>query len=173
MFFLPPIILPYDRTAAVNYAHQWAYARNPAYFNYEELGGDCTNFASQCLYAGVGVMNYEPTFGWYYIDANRKSPSWTGVPYFYDFMTRREISPGPFGVECRLEHVLPGDFVQLRLQKERFSHTPIIVRIGNPPTLENTLVAAHSYDVDYRPISTYSFQDIRFIHIIGAYPQNS
>ena len=42
----------YNRAAAVAYAHAWAYRRNPRYYNYEELGGDCTNFASQCLYAG-------------------------------------------------------------------------------------------------------------------------
>ena len=58
----PPI--PYRRDLAVAYAHRWAYGRNPAYFDYEELGGDCTNYASQCLFAGVGVMNYTPTYGW-------------------------------------------------------------------------------------------------------------
>ena len=172
MFVLQPPILPYDRAAALEYAHRWAYGRNPAYFDYEELGGDCTNFASQCLYAGVGVMNYTPTFGWYYIDANRKAPAWTGVPYFYNFMTRQEISPGPFGVDSRLEGLLPGDFVQFRFTKDSFGHTPIIVQMGNPPTLENTLIAAHTYDADYRPLSTYYFQEIRFIHILGAYPPN-
>ena len=34
----------YDRSAAVLYAHQWAYGRNPAFYDYENLGGDCTNF---------------------------------------------------------------------------------------------------------------------------------
>jgi hypothetical protein len=41
--------------------------------------------------------------------------------------------------------------------------------MGEPPTLENTLVAAHSYDADWRPLSTYSFQEIRFLHILGAW----
>ena len=45
---------PYDRQAAVAYAHRWAYLRNPAFYNFDKLGGDCTNFASQCLYAGAG-----------------------------------------------------------------------------------------------------------------------
>ena len=93
----------YDRTAAVLYAHQWAYGRNPAFYDYENLGGDCTNFASQCVFAGSGVMNFTPDFGWYYIDANQKSPSWTGVPYFWNFMTRKEPSVGPVAVPCALE----------------------------------------------------------------------
>lgn len=78
----------------VLYAHQWAYGRNPAFYDYENVGGDCTNFASQCVFAGSGVMNFTPDFGWYYIDANQKSPSWTGVPYFWNFMTRQAPSVG-------------------------------------------------------------------------------
>ena len=46
-------LIPYDRSAAVTYAHRWAFGRNPRYYNFDELGGDCTNFASQCLYAGA------------------------------------------------------------------------------------------------------------------------
>lgn len=84
-------------------------------------------------------------------------------------MTRNEISPGPFGVQTTLENMLPGDFVQLLFTGDSFGHTPIIVQIGDPPTLDNTLIAAHSYDADFRPLSTYTFEAIRFIHIIGAY----
>ena len=36
----------YDRAAAVAYAHRWAFRRNPAYYDYEKIGGDCTNYAS-------------------------------------------------------------------------------------------------------------------------------
>ena len=50
------LIHPYDRAAAVLYAHQWAYGRNPAFYDYENLGGDCTNFASQYL---CGKRDYE------------------------------------------------------------------------------------------------------------------
>ena len=116
-------------------------------------------------------MNYTPTFGWYYIDANNKAPAWTGVEYFYNFMTRTQISPGPFGEAASLDQLEPGDFAQLRFNKAVFGHTPIIVSIGDPPTLENTLVAAHSYDADWRPLSTYQVEEIRFLHICGAYPQ--
>lgn len=168
-----PSVLPYDRKSAVAYAHRWAFGRNPDFFDYEALGGDCTNFASQCLYAGTGVMNFTPVFGWYYIDANDKAPAWTGVEYFYNFLTRDQVSPGPFAVSARLEDMEPGDFVQFRFNKEVFGHTPIIVSMGNPPTLENTRIAAHSYNADNRPLSTYYFQEIRFLHILGSYPEDS
>lgn len=166
---MPLTIVPYDRCAAVEYAHRWAYGRNPAFYDYEDIGGDCTNFASQCLYAGSGVMNFKPTFGWYYIDANNKSPSWTGVPYFYNFLTRKERNIGPFGAETGLEQMIPGDFVQLRFEnREVFSHTPVIVSVGDPPSLQNILVAAHSINADWRPVDTYPFQEIRFLHVLGV-----
>lgn len=68
-------------------------------------------------------MNFTPTYGWYYIDANNKSPSWTGVPYFYNFITRGEETAGPFGLETTLDNLEPGDFVQLRFNGEVFGHT--------------------------------------------------
>ena len=37
-----------------------------------------------------------------------------------------------------------------------------------PITLETVLIAAHSYDADNRPLSTYTFQDIRFLHVLGT-----
>ena len=40
-----------DAEKAVRYAGKWAYGRNPAYFDFDGLGGDCTNFISQCIYA--------------------------------------------------------------------------------------------------------------------------
>lgn len=115
-------------------------------------------------------MNFTPIYGWYYRNANDKAPAWTGVPYFFNFMTRQEQSPGPFGLEASLNMLLPGDFVQLRFLEDRYGHTPIIVEVGDPPALSNILVAAHSMDADFRPLDTYQFREIRFIHILGAYP---
>ena len=42
---------------------RWALLRNPAYLDFHGLGGDCTTFVSQCLYAGAGVMNRTPVYG--------------------------------------------------------------------------------------------------------------
>mgnify|MGYP003305005500 CR=1 FL=1 len=49
--------IPYDRDAVVNYARKWAMDRNPAYYDFEEIGGDCTNFASIFILASCsGVI---------------------------------------------------------------------------------------------------------------------
>ena len=39
--------------------------------------------------------------GWYYLDGNHKAPAWTGVPYFYRFLTRSAPSRGPVGSRLR------------------------------------------------------------------------
>ena len=158
----------YNRLAAVLYAHKWAYGRNPAFYDYEELGGDCTNFASQCLFAGCRIMNFTPDFGWYYISSNQKAPAWTGVPFLFNFLTRKEISVGPVAEECEIQDLRPGDLIQLSFTGETFQHTPVVVSVGWPITPETVLVAAHSYDADNRPLSTYEYQDIRFLHIAGT-----
>lgn len=163
-----PFTKTYDRRATVLYAHEWAFGRNPRFYNYEEIGGDCTNFASQCVFAGCGIMNFTPDFGWYYIDSNQKAPAWTGVPYLYNFLKREIPSVGPVARECRIEEVQPGDLVQLRFSGEEFQHTPVVVRAHNPQNPSQIWVAAHSYDADHRPLSTYQYEQVRYLHITGV-----
>ena len=156
--------LPYDRDQAVAYAKKWALGRNPAYYNYDKLGGDCTNFASQCIYAGSGVMDYTPTFGWYYIDGNRKAPAWTGVQYLYHFLVGNH-NHGPVAEETTISQIQPGDIVQLATVKNTFHHTPVVLEVRGTPTLDTIFVAAHSDDALMRPLSSYSIRKIRFLHI--------
>lgn len=158
----------YDRSAAVQYAHTWALGRNPAFYSYEDIGGDCTNFASQCLYAGSKIMNYTPDFGWYYINANQKAPAWTGVIYLYNFLLRKPISVGPAGREVPIWAIQPGDLVQLSFDGLEYQHTPVVVQADHPQSTDEILVAAHSYDVDNHPLSDYEYQKVRFIHIYGV-----
>ena len=153
----------YDRAAVVLYAHQWAYGRNPAFYDYEQLGGDCTNFASQCIYAGAAVMNFTPTFGWYYIDINNRAPAWTGVEYLYNFLTNNE-GEGPFAEEAKLNKLEAGDIVQLGTAAGDFYHSPVVVAVRHG----RIFIAAHSYDAFMRPLSSYSFARARGIHILGV-----
>jgi hypothetical protein len=159
----------YDREAAVAYAKEWAYRRNPRYYDFSEIGGDCTNFVSQCLYAGGSAMNPVPTFGWYYYSSQNRAPAWTSVRYLYQFLTSNR-GIGPYAEQVSAEKLLIGDLVQIRfLGAEDFGHTPIIVAIAGEPSLENILVAAHSIDTDDRPLSSYlGVAEYRFLHILGG-----
>ena len=137
--------------------------RNPAYLDYELLAGDCTNFASQCLYAGSSVMNYTPIYGWYYNSGNNKSASWTGVEYLYRFLLKNK-GPGPFAEESSADALQPGDIVQLGTPDGKFYHSPVVV--GNQDG--QIFVAAHSYDAYMRPLDSYQYGKIRFLRILGV-----
>jgi hypothetical protein len=61
----------YDRSAARTYADTWGewrdnpyYHRNPAYQNFDGNGGDCTNYASQVIYAGAPQLDYGGSYVW-------------------------------------------------------------------------------------------------------------
>jgi len=159
----------YHRAAAVRYAHAWAFGRNPRYYDFELLGGDCTNFASQCLFAGSGVMDFKPTFGWYYVSADRRAPAWTGVEYLYNYLTRAQERPGPAARDTSIFEMEPGDIVQLSFDGVRWQHSPVVVSVGTPRTPETLLVAAHSEDADDRPLATYSYVGVRYLHVYGVY----
>ncbi len=154
--------IPYKRAAAVAYARRWALSRNPAYYDFEEIGGDCTNFASQCIYAGAGVMNYTPETGWYYISVNDRAAAWTGVEYLYNFLVNNR-SVGPYGHRVSQQEIQPGDIVQLGRSDGSFYHTPVILSVR-----PQILVAAHTYDALDRPLSSYNYDQVRFIHIDGV-----
>ncbi len=157
----------YDRDKAVSYANQWAFSRNPEFYAFDEIGGDCTNFVSQCIYAGCGVMNYTPDFGWYYISPDDRSAAWTGVQYLYNFLTNNE-GAGPYGVLLPLPLAERGDVIQLSFDGISFAHTLIVTQIRLFPTPGNILIASHSADSLNRPLNTYSYQEARLIHILGA-----
>ncbi|MBQ8836310.1 MAG: amidase domain-containing protein [Clostridia bacterium] len=153
----------YNRENAVKYAETWAFARNPLFYNYTGQGGDCTNFVSQAVLAGSCQMNFTPTFGWYYIDSETRTASWTGVEYFYNFITGNR-GVGPFGEEVSESEVEVGDVVQLERDGD-FYHTLFVSGFGDDGGI---LVAAHSDDAFDRPLSSYNYGSARFIHILGV-----
>lgn len=154
----------YNRSAVVDYARKWAFSRNPNYYNFDPVGGDCTSFASQCIFAGSRKMNYTKDFGWYYINGNNKSPSWSGVPYLYQFLKNNK-GAGPQAVETTQNKIELGDIAQLSFDGEEFGHTLVIVKIENKFTLSGIKIASHTLDSYEKPISEYSFVKIRWLHI--------
>ncbi len=151
----------YDRIAAINYAKRWAYQRNPKYYNFDEIGGDCTSFVSQCLYAGTSIMNYKKHIGWYYNSVNDRSPAWSGVEYLYNFLINNK-SVGPSAVIVDRGNIQSGDIIQLKFSgMSNFSHSLFVVDKD-----ENEIyVATHTDDSYHRALLTYQFEKIRFLHI--------
>ena len=162
-----PFNIGYNRRRAIAYSNRWAFSRNPAYYDFSNIGGDCTNFVSQCLYAGSRVMNYTPDTGWYYISVNERSPSWTGVQFLYEFLTSNKTR-GPYGREVSIEQCREGDVIQLQMNGGYY-HSLFVVSAGNEPNEENVLINAHSMNAFRRPLSSYQSDGYRVIHIDGVY----
>lgn len=154
----------YNRLETVKYAQKWALARNPQYYNFDAVGGDCTSFVSQCVYAGSKKMNYTPNTGWYYINGNNKSPSWSGVEYLYQFLIKNK-GVGPQGIETTQNKIELGDIAQLSFDREQFEHSLVVVKIENKFTLKGIQIASHTFDSLEKPIAEYDFQKIRWIHM--------
>lgn len=155
-------IIPYDPRAAVEYARLWALRRNPAYADFENLGGDCTNFVSQCLFAGAGMMNFTPVYGWYYRTLSDRAPAWSSVRYLHRFLVHNE-GPGPRAHELSWRAIQPGDVVQLGDSQRHFYHAALITQVQ--PSI---LVCAHTIDSLDRPLDSYNYANIRFLHIYGV-----
>ena len=155
-------IKPYQRENAVAYARKYAFSQNSQFGNFAGIGGNCTNFVSQSIYAGGCQMNYTPTFGWYYISLDDRSPSWTGVEYFYNFIVGN-AGVGPFGRVATSDELEIGDVVQLGREGEGYYHTLLVVGFGE----EGLLVAAQTDNAYARPLSTYDYDFARYIKILG------
>ena len=154
----------YNREKVIEYAKKWAYDRNPQYYDFDNVGGDCTSFASQCIYAGAKIMNYSKQNGWYYISGNNKSPSWSGVEILYNFLTQNK-SVGPYGYQEEQNKIELGDIAQLSFDGNKFSHSLVIVKIQDKTDLNQIFISSHTFDSFNKRISEYNFEKIRFIHI--------
>lgn len=100
----------YNRTAASNYAYNWALSRNPSYRSWSN---DCTNFISQAVRAG----NWFDVSGWYlsnsawwYNFANQ-SRTWINAESWWWFTYNRPRgSIATYFSDMRIGDVLQLDF---------------------------------------------------------------
>ena len=156
--------IPYRRQAALDYARRWAFSRNPAYLSFNGIGGDCTNFVSQCLLAGGMPANTATDVGWYYRSANDRAAAWSSVFYLHRFLTNNQ-KRGPVGREIPLGQAEPGDLIQLGDEDGLFYHTLLITAFtpeGEP------LIATHSVDSLDRPLGSYEYARLRSLKILGG-----
>ena len=115
-------------------------------------------------------MNYTPDFGWYFISLDERAPAWSGVEFFYNFMTgipsysERNGGIGPFAKEVPQSDAELGDAVQLQNARGQWYHTLIITGFDG----ETPLVSAQTNDALDRPLSSYNFSAARFLHFEGV-----
>lgn len=152
----------YNRARAAEYAKKWALARNPRYMNFDGMGGDCTNFASQCIYAGSGIMNFQKDVGWYYNSPEDRAAAWSGAQYLNNFLMRNK-GVGPVAEKADISSLQIGDLIQLN-NGQSFYHSLFIAgfRDGEP------LVCTHTADSYMRPFGTFYYYSAEGVHITGV-----
>lgn len=70
-----------NRSAIVDYATRYVYVHNKEYVDYSGTDTDCTNFASQALYAGGWQKNYQ----WTANDVS-STASWSVADQLFDYL---------------------------------------------------------------------------------------
>lgn len=150
----------FSREKSVEYALKWAYSRNPNYYDFTNLGGDCTNFISQCLHYGNIPMNYD-IYGWYYVSLNKRAPSWTGVDEFWNFGINNESNFGIKLKQCLLNELELADVIQL-YNGINYYHTLLVTKIEN-----GIYVTAHDTNAVNMPLYYYSYKDFRCAKVVN------
>lgn len=143
----------YNREEAVEYALKYADGPNLDYHYFEVYGtdgGDCTNYVSQCLYAGGIPMAFEDqNDSWWYkrhhekFDAHSWSLSWTHSHTLYWCLKKRYEAnlPGLKGKEVEhIDDLELGDIIFYENDSYQINHSGIITGFyqGHP------LISQHS-----------------------------
>ena len=152
-----------------NYNKMYAYAacyngaspykisrRNPAYTNYDTLGGDCTNYISQILRAGGAPLDDTGSYQWYYYSDGNRSSSWTGVGNLYTYLVNNDYI-GPQGYKITSDEAFvasEGDLIQLKLNgSSSFGHSLWIIS-HQTSTTSCTRIACHTSDRWNEPLDS-------------------
>ena len=170
----------YDRQAAVEYAEKWVGERNytGVYLAYDEYGGNCQNFASQCLFAGGLDMDYKgtSTCQWKFYSqklnenstSNGRSYSWTGVESFYDYCYYNTGVGVVAEVDWGIAYAQKGDVVQVGAMGQ-WRHSVLVTDVVYDENgyAEEIIIASNTADRINYPLSAYIYTAPRLIHIIG------
>lgn len=171
----------YNRNDAVSYSDQWVgeteVIRNDSVWEtYDYAGGNCSNYVSQCVYAGGIPMDAKGNQIWkWYSDTpdstsakTGRSPSWTQVDYFYDYCSDNT----GYGIAAEIANNLYsadlGDVVIMDWG-DGWSHVVMITQVvkdanGN---VTDYLINSNTSDRKNYPLSAYGCVKMSVIRIAG------
>ncbi len=157
--------IAYDRLKAVQYAERWWNSFNP---QYPQFTDDCTNYISQCLYAGGIPMWGKPnrSKGWWMEGKSNWSFSWTVAQAFMLMLkaaawTKEVKNPS---------QLMIGDIICYDFEGDgRFNHNTIVTgkdEYGNPLVNAHTTNSRMRY-WNYEDSTAYTPNiQYRYFHII-------
>ena len=161
----------YNGSAAASYAQQWALSRNPNFFNFETLGGDCTNFTSQCLYYGGIPMHTGTSMSnnnWFYQSSSNRSSTWTVANNFKNYLTSSSSRISYYN--GYFSNVRVGDLIQLVDANGKATHSLIVTGVViNDVTKgrSDVLISCHTQDRKNYSLKNY-LSDKVYYRIIGG-----
>lgn len=119
----------YNRQKAVDYANRWWDSANPAFPKFDD---DCTNFISQCLFAGGAPMaGYPDRIKGWWLKGGTWSYSWTTANALFWYL--QNSTKGLRGKRVQSESDLEiGDLIFLDFTGDgRVDHSLIVTSIIN------------------------------------------
>lgn len=167
-----PAGIRYRRDLVAAYADKWWNEGNPSYELFEV---NCTNYVSQCIFAGNAPMNYtgKRETGWWYKGRNKGSEwwsySWAVSNALTNYLTASRSSGLRAEVVQSAEELQLGDVITYDWNGDhRFQHSTIVTAFdsfGMPLVNANTVASRHRY-WDYRDSYAWTEQtNYRFFHI--------
>lgn len=165
----------YDRRAAAEYADRWWESGNPAFLEFEV---DCSNYVSQCIFAGGAPMNYTDrrNAGWWYRGRSGSrelwSYSWAVANSLRSYLAASRSGLRALQVETP-QQLEEGDVICYSwLGDGRYGHSTVVAAIdgnGMPLVNAHTVSSKHRY-WDYR--DSYAWTNntqYRFFHIADEF----
>ncbi|WP_340009473.1 amidase domain-containing protein [Paenibacillus sp. FSL K6-0276] len=162
----------YNREEAVAYADRWWKDGNPEFETFEV---DCTNYVSQCLFAGGAPINYtgKRETGWWYKGYQGKQEWWSYSWAVSDSLQRYLSVSRSSGLRAevmeRPEQLMLGDIIQYDWDGNgQYQHSTIVTAFdaGGMPLVNARTVSSRHRFWDYR--DSYAWTDqtkYRFFHI--------
>lgn len=173
---IPQFDHAYDREQAVLYADEWIGTRNGEWADYTGRGGNCQNYASQCLLAGGIPMDREGSavWKWYGEDLDNgssaagRSSSWTGVDEFWQYAAQNEGFGLAAAVDCPFDTGEAGDLIRM-VFPENWNHVVIITDVVMDEAGETVdyLIDSNTSDMKNFPASAYPLPCRSLIKIYG------
>ena len=142
----------YNRKLATDYAMKYALVPNQYYKFYQfvnGIGGDCTNYVSQCLRAGGATMDYSSSRPWWYDRSGKASICWAVANSLFWYLKtnqklNRNVVKG-FEVED-LSKLELGDLIFYENHNNSIFHAAIITSFIEEPTGKEPRISQHSYN---------------------------
>lgn len=156
----------YNTSAATNYALTYALTPNTSYADFTNIGGDCTNFISQCLYAGGKNMHYGAAYTgdcWYYTTSTNRSSTWTGAAEFRSYVLSSNSQLGMSTSDWN--NVSNGDIIQM-LSSDSAYHSLIITGVAySSYGRSDLLVCAHTTNRRHVSLNSYYSGTKAYYHV--------